>query len=121
MRKNVTTVVASMVVLTALAGSVQARRFHRLGNHLVQAAHGPHFVRDGFSGRCIARRRYSSQEVLGSGQYNPYADYDGPGSIVLNETEKARREPGVTVEIAPDAKETATGGPVGGVPGFDGT
>ena len=61
-----------------------------------------------------------SQEVLGSGYYNPYAGYEGPGSIVLNATERARREPGVTLELSPDAKETATGGPVGGVPGFDG-
>lgn len=35
-------------------------------------------------------------------------------------TAKAYREPGVTLELAPDAKETATGGPSGGVPGFSG-
>jgi hypothetical protein len=52
---------------------------------------------------------------------NPYQGYEGPGSIVLNATERAKHEPGVTNELAPDAKETATGGPVGGVPGFDGT
>ena len=52
---------------------------------------------------------------------NPYAGYSGPGSAVLNATERAKKEPGVTLELAPDAKETATGGPVGGPPGFDGS
>lgn len=33
-------------------------------------------------------------------------------------TAKAYTEPGVTLELAPDAKLTATGGPSGGVPGF---
>ena len=31
-------------------------------------------------------------------------------------TAQAYREPGVTLEIAPDAKQTATGGPSGGLP-----
>lgn len=35
-------------------------------------------------------------------------------------TAQAYREPGVTLELAPDAKQTATGGPSGGVPGFSG-
>ncbi len=64
---------------------------------------------------------HASEEPLGSGERNPYADYHGPGSVVLNKTERARSEPGVTLELAPDAKETATGGPVGGVPGYDGS
>ena len=41
-----------------------------------------------------------------------------PGEIILNQTERAQHEPGVTQELAPDAKQTATGGPSGGVPGF---
>lgn len=53
--------------------------------------------------------------------FNPYAGYGGPGSAVLNATIRAAHEPGVTLELAPDAKETATGGPVGGPPGFDGS
>ena len=50
--------------------------------------------------------------------YVPQDDSDA--SIVLRHTIKAQSEPGVTLELAPDAKETATGGPVGGVPGFSG-
>ena len=49
----------------------------------------------------------------------PYG-YQGPGATIFALTARAQREPGVTEELAPDAKQTATGGPVGGVPGFDG-
>ena len=35
-------------------------------------------------------------------------------------TAQAYREPGVTLELAPDSKQSATGGPSGGVPGFSG-
>ena len=35
-------------------------------------------------------------------------------------TARAYTEPGVTQELAPDAKQSATGGPSGGVPGFSG-
>ncbi len=44
----------------------------------------------------------------------------GAGQIIENATIRAQHEPGVTSELAPDAKQTATGGPVGGVPGFSG-
>ena len=50
--------------------------------------------------------------------YDP--SYTGPGATIFEATKKAQHEPGVTLELAPDAKETATGGPVDGVPGFDG-
>ena len=69
----------------------------------------------------IARNAVQSQEPYAGLNSNPYASYTGPGSAVLNATVRSEREPGVTLELAPDAKETATGGPVGGVPGFDGS
>ncbi len=34
--------------------------------------------------------------------------------------ERAQHEPGVTQELEPDAKQSATGGPSGGVPGREG-
>ena len=46
--------------------------------------------------------------------FDPYAN--APGYIVEAATNRARREPGVTTEIDPTAKETATGGPSGGIP-----
>ncbi len=52
-----------------------------------------------------------------------YRGADAPtssGGIIARQTERAQHEPGVTSELAPDAKQTATGGPSGGVPGFSG-
>lgn len=114
---------AAATAMLLPAGAAQARMRHHHHYHRVAGARffavyppGP-----GAFGPYGAPYGHPSQEPLGSGLYNPYLDYAGPGSIVLNRTEQARREPGLTQELAPDAKETATGGPVGGVPGFDGT
>ena len=49
-----------------------------------------------------------------------YDGYNGPGSTVLRKTLKAQHEPGVAEDLAPDAKQTATGGPSGGLPGMGG-
>ncbi len=89
-----------------------AKVFHRARHIASRADH---------AGSYKERVIHASQEPLGSGGHNPYTNYHGPGSAVLNATERARNEPGVTLELAPDAKETATGGPVGGPPGFDGS
>ena len=63
----------------------------------------------------------------------PYADaYDGPraqafaypywggwqAAVIARDTIEQQNAPGVTNELAPDNRATATGGPVGGVPGF---
>ena len=53
--------------------------------------------------------------------YNDSSGWDMPGAIISSATRRSQREPGVTLELAPDARETATGGPVGGVPGYDGS
>ncbi len=49
-----------------------------------------------------------------------YSNYNGPGAIVLRRGLEAQFEPGVTEELYPDAKQTATGGPAGGIPGAGG-
>ena len=51
-----------------------------------------------------------------TGGYYGVGGYEG--DIIARRTAEAYREPGVTLELAPDAKQTATGGPSGGVPGF---
>ena len=59
----------------------------------------------------------------GAAQIPPQGNYDGyngSGSIVLKKSLKAQKEPGVAQEVAPDAKQTATGGPSGGLPGTSG-
>ena len=49
-----------------------------------------------------------------------YNGYSGPGAIVLRRGLAAQSEPGVTEELFPGSKQTATGGPVGGAPGSGG-
>lgn len=46
-----------------------------------------------------------------------YNGYYGPGATVLRRGLEAQFEPGVTSEFFPGAKQTATGGPSGGIPG----
>ena len=50
-----------------------------------------------------------------------YPHYSRSADWIAAAAARAQTEPGVTSELSPDAKQTATGGPVGGVPGFDGT
>ena len=59
------------------------------------------------------------------GYAQPYAGYgssyaDTQDDAVARATARAYTEPGVTQELAPGAKQSATGGPSGGVPGFSG-
>jgi hypothetical protein len=64
-----------------------------------------------------------SEFNAGAAQVPPpgtYDHYNGPGSTVLRKSLQAQHEPGVTQELSPSAKQTATGGPSGGVPGLSG-
>ncbi|MBE7190222.1 MAG: hypothetical protein INR67_18175 [Jatrophihabitans endophyticus] len=49
-----------------------------------------------------------------------YSWGDWQAEAIARATARQRAAPGLTEELAPDAKETATGGPSGGVPGFSG-
>ena len=49
-----------------------------------------------------------------------YDGYNGPGATVLKRGLQAQHEPGVAEELEPNAKQTATGGPSGGLPGRGG-
>ncbi len=109
----------STAAITLLATANTDARSH----HTRVAAHHHHYhggpaSYQGYAGyRYIAPvdPRYGYEEA----PYDP--SYQGPGAEVFALTRKAQHEPGVTLELEPDAKETATGGPVGGVPGRDGT
>ncbi len=105
-----------------LCTPVAAAPFHHHHGYAMHHGYGTAIAARHGRGRAYDERVvHASQEPLGSGQVNPYANYNGPGSAVLNATVRAAGEPGMTLELAPDAKETATGGPVGGPPGFDGS
>ncbi len=74
-----------------------------------------------FHHRIRSPRSFVRQEPSSYGSRSFASPYTGPGSIIFNATVQEQNAPGVTNELAPDAKATATGGPVGGVPGFDGS
>lgn len=105
----------AVLVPIAMLGMAQPGSAANLQRHGPRASAHAHHVRS------HDPRVLRAGPELGGGHYNPYADYTGPGSAVLNATVRAARDPGVTLELAPDAKETATGGPVGGPPGYDGS
>ncbi len=107
---------SAMTAALGLCAPVAAAPLHHHGG-------GTHHRSRGAGAHLIGRDfgEHASQEPIGGGQVDPYAAYTGPGSAVLNATVRAAGEPGVIHELAPDAKETATGGPVGGPPGFDGS
>ncbi len=42
--------------------------------------------------------------------------YEGPGADVFRQTIQSERAPGTTSELDPAAKQSATGGPSGGLP-----
>ena len=63
--------------------------------------------------------RAGSLNYYGEGYSQSYGG-SWEGEAIARATERMQYAPGVTNELAPDAKETATGGPAGGVPGFSG-
>ena len=72
-----------------------------------------------FAGMAATATVASAQTYQGRSAYAQPYQY-APGEIIARRTAQAQRDPGVTNELAPDSSQTATGGPVGGVPGFDG-
>ena len=67
-------------------------------------------------------RTAATPPPYGAEAYYPHPNYYGgwQAEAIARATAAEQAAPGVTNELAPDAKETATGGPVGGVPGFSG-
>jgi hypothetical protein len=113
---------ASTALVDGAAAQTAYRHGHRHHAHYVSGTHHAHRYSayayrddDGNRGLGYTNPAYGYSEA----PYDP--SYTGPGAIIFNATRRAAQEPGVTNELSPDAKETATGGPVGGVPGFDGT
>ena len=124
MRQGLYQVLTAATVSVALLGGAAAQTTRHRGHSRAHVAdHGPYGRRthayasvpyDGQRGLGYEHPAYGYEEA----PYDPR--YAGPGAVVFNATRRAAHEPGVTNELAPDAKETATGGPSGGVPGFDG-
>ncbi len=124
----------ALAALTASAAEAKPRHVRAAAHHHYR--YGSNHYRDGY-----ARTRYGTAtgaDILYRQQRpsyeNPYsvrpqygyeeAPYDpsyyGYGTQVFRRTIQAAHEPGVTLELDPAAKETATGGPSGGLPSQSG-
>ncbi len=69
----------------------------------------------------LARHRHHRLPVLPPEAAAPPTYWGGwQAEAIARATARQRAAPGLTEELAPDALETATGGPSGGVPGFSG-
>ena len=105
----------------SLAPGVASARYARHRHHAPSVSR--HYARYGRIYMPVQRYE-SAAPYYRNGSETPPVPYvptdDSPSSIILRRTIQAQGEPGVTSELAPDARQTATGGPVGGVPGFSG-
>ena len=105
--------IIAAAVLTGPATAATARPHHKAVIHHRLARGGGS---DGASSH--PRRRYGAAPPLASSEGPGYAGstYEGPGAEVFRQTVRAAHAPGLTSEIDPDAKQSATGGPSGGLP-----
>ncbi len=122
MRTAHTFLLASACIL-AVAPAASAKPLHH--RHRIVARAGVPRAYVGYaapySGRSVSEDGGGFN--AGAAQIPPrgtYDGYQGPGGTVLRRSLDAQHEPGVAQELAPDAKQTATGGPSGGLPGFGG-
>ena len=111
---------AAVVALTSGAAFAQHRHHRLVTHHRYGYVHYQNAL-----GEYVRPLRYESSAPYYRKSFEtpplPYVPRgDSPSAIVLRHTIEAQSEPGLATELAPDAKETATGGPVGGIPGFSG-
>ena len=126
MRSSKTTLAASVgaaAVILAFAptASAQVRHHHRIvrAYHAAYGYAGYGRPSSGASDATLNGNAFNAgaAQIPLPGTYN---NYYGPGATVLRRGLAAQFEPGVTEELFPDAKQTATGGPVGGASGTGG-
>ena len=107
----------SAAALVSLSTSVVEAQPHR-SRVAARHHHYHHHYAGGqgvnFQERYPTRPQYGYEEA----PYDP--SYYGPGAEVFRRTIQSAHEPGVTLELEPEAKETATGGPSGGLPSQSG-
>ena len=117
MKRQVFYIISSIAAASVLTSAAEARpRHHRVAarHHVYGRATASNIPytseRRSFRNPYPVRPQYSYEEA----PYDP--SYQGPGADVFRRTIQAQHEPGVTLQIDPDAKQSATGGPAGGLP-----
>ncbi len=97
-------VAATAALLVLSTSAVEARHAKVHVHH--------HYARGGTPGP----RAPSTSPRYGYEQSPADSTYQGPGADVYRQTILSAHAPGTALELDPDAKETATGGPAGGLP-----
>ena len=112
MKRQLVCMMSGAAILSLHGSAAEARPFHRAVHH-----HHQRYVRNGH----LAFKASNPQDPrFGYEEAPADSSYQGPGAEVFRRTIQSAHEPGVTLELEPDAKETATGGPSGGVPSHSG-
>ncbi len=105
---------AMLAASPALAHSIHHHRHYRYAAAQPDGSGEPYGYRNAPYPQAYGG--YYGAGRYGNGYGYGYAGgWEGEANARL--TARAYREPGLALELAPDAKETATGGPVGGLPG----
>ncbi len=115
MKRQLLYMISGVAILSVSVSSVEAKPRHGR----IAARHHYHH-RYAYGGSVGFRQGYPVDPRYGyeEAPYDP--SYYGPGAEVFRRTIQSAHEPGVTLELDPDAKETATGGPAGGLPSQSG-
>ena len=109
MRLSLAVATLAAAGMTASVASAAAQPLHHHRHH---AYHHHRY------GHAPVAGGYGQGQGYGDARYGYPGGAYGAGQIIEDATIRQQHAPGVTNELAPDAKESATGGPSGGVPGF---
>ena len=101
---NLSYVAATAAILALSASTAEARHAKAHAHH--------HYAHGGTPGaRAVPTNpRYGYQAPPAE------SSYEGPGADIYRQTILSAHAPGTALELNPDAKESATGGPAGGLP-----
>ena len=122
MKRQLLYMISGVALASLGASAAQARPHHRrVADHhhyrygYATAANIPYRAeRPSFRNPYPLRPQYGYEEA-------PYdGAYQGAGADVFRRTIQSAHEPGVTLQVEPESKETATGGPAGGLPSQSG-
>ena len=124
MKRQLLYLISIAVIVSASVTMAEARARHHEAHHPHHRFHSAYdhapFADPDLRARREFRARYPVDPRFGyeEAPYDP--SYRGPGDEVFRRTIESAHEPGLATELDPDAKQTATGGPSGGLPSQSG-
>ncbi len=124
MKRQLLYLISSAAIVSSSVTAAEAQPRHdgaRHSHHRYHSAerHAPLGHPD-VGARYDVRARYPVDPRFGYEEAPDDPSYHGPGGEVFRRTIESAHEPGLATELDPDAKQTATGGPSGGLPSQSG-